>query len=276
MSERDGYGHGVPCWVDIAHRDPDAAVRFYGDVFGWEFTDPAEMPGDPPGRYFVARLRGRDVAGISSRPSEGAPPSPAWSTYICVDSADEAVQKARDAGGSVVLEPFDVLPAGRMAVLADPAGAVFCAWEPRDRRGAELVNEPGAWSMSALNMRDPDAAKTFYDTVFGWTTDTFEVGDMAIPLFRLPGFEGGEPEQPVPRDVVATMAPLPDGTVDVPPHWSVDFWVDDVDATAERVTELGGDIVVAPYDLPVGEFRQAVVADPAGATFSVSKVGPPA
>lgn len=277
MSERSGYEPGVPCWVDIAHPDPDAAARFYGGVFGWDFTDPGEMPGDPPGRYFVARLRGRDVAGISSQPSEGAPPTPAWSTYICVDSAEEAAKGATGAGGSVLVEPFDADPAGRMAVLTDRSGAAFCAWEPRERKGAELVNEPGAWSMSALNTRDPDAAKAFYGAVFGWTTDAFELGEMAIPLFRLPGFEGGEPEQPVPRDVVATMAPLPDGTPDdAPSHWSVDFWVDDVDATAERVTGLGGDVVAPPYDLPVGEFRQAVLADPLGATFSVSKVGPPA
>src|SRR5438093_660768 len=122
MSERHGYPPGVPCWVETLQPDPEAAASFYGDLFGWEFTGPGSMTGDPPGRYFVARLRGSDVAGIGSLPFERASRLAEWITHISVDSADAAV-KARSAGGSVVAEPFDTLPAGRMAVLGDPAGA---------------------------------------------------------------------------------------------------------------------------------------------------------
>ena len=97
MTERDGYQAGVPCWVDTAQPDPEAAMRFYAGVFGWEFDGPGPMAGpgggDPPGQYFVARLRGRDVAGVSSEPSEGAPPVPAWNTYIWVDSADDTSKR---------------------------------------------------------------------------------------------------------------------------------------------------------------------------------------
>jgi predicted enzyme related to lactoylglutathione lyase len=271
MSQRDGFEPGVPCWVDTGQPDPEAAVEFYGHLFGWEFED--RMPADSPGRYFVAQLRGRDVAAVGSQP-EQAPQTPMWNTYIWVDSADEAAAAVKEAGGSALMEPFDVGDAGRMAVLADPAGAAFCVWQPGQAKGAQLVNEPGAWSMSALNTRDPEGAKKFYGAVFGWETDTFDLGGAEVTLWRLPGFVGGEPLQPVPRDLVATMAPMSSEQFpeEVPPHWSVDFWVDDVDATAAKVTELGGRVVAPPYDIPGAELRQAVLADPQGAAFSVTKV----
>ena len=112
----------MPCWIDVLQPDPDAAMAFYAGLFGWEFAGPGEMPGDPPGRYFVARLRGRDVAGIGSQPAGDASPPPAWNTYVSVDSADEAALRAVDAGGAVLVEPFDVLPAGRMAVRGRSGG----------------------------------------------------------------------------------------------------------------------------------------------------------
>jgi uncharacterized protein len=270
MSERDGYQHGVPCWVDTGQPEPEAAVGFYTELFGWEAED--AMPPDSEGRYFVCRLRGRDVAAVGSQPSESAPPVPVWNTYVWVDSADDAAAKVTGAGGSVVMEPFDILDAGRMAVVSDPSGAVFCLWQANEHRGARVVNEPGAWSMSMLNTRDPEGAKAFYGAVFGWGTETFDMGEAAVALCRLPGYVGGEPEQPVPRDVVGVMAPMtsdrfPD---EVPSYWSVDFWVHDADAAAGKAAELGGKAVVPPYDIP--GFRQAVLADPAGAAFSVSEL----
>ena len=262
MSERDDYEPGVPCWIDILQRDPDAAMAFYAGLFGWEFAGPGAMPGDPPGRYFVARLRGRDIAGIGD-PS----PPPAWSTYVSVASADEAALAAVDVGGAVLVEPFDVLPAGRMAVLADPAGAPFCAWQPGERRGARLVNEPGAWAMSHLSSPDPDRAAAFYGALFGWTTETFGEGDAAMTMFRLPGYVGGEPRQPVSREVVATMSAA---TGDGPGGWNVNLWDHDVDATAAKAVELGGSALAPPFDTPMS--RMAVLADPSGATFSISNV----
>jgi uncharacterized protein len=270
MSERDTYPSGVPFWVDIAHPDPDAAMRFYGELFGWEYSDPEAIPGG--GRYYAARLRGRDVAGISSQPGgrDGSPP--AWKTYVAVDSADATTAKAKQAGGSAVAEPFDA-PPGRIALLNDPEGALFCIWEPKARAGAQLVNEPGAWSMSSLNTRDPDRAKAFYGAVFGWETETFELGGAEIWMWRLDGYVGGQPQQPVPRDVVAAMAPLgDDAPAEVRPHWSVDFWVDRVDGAVETVGRLGGAVIAPPYDVPSTELRQAVVADPHGATFSITEV----
>jgi predicted enzyme related to lactoylglutathione lyase len=262
MSERDGYQPGVPCWVDTFQADPDRAVGFYTQLFGWE-AEETTAP-DSPRRHFMLRLRGRDVAAIGSPPASGAPP--AWVKHVWVESADDTAAQAVDAGGSVVVEPFDSLDGGRMAVLADPAGAVFGVWQPGEHGGAQLVNEPGAWAMSLLSTGDPDGAKAFYGTLFGWEAES--LGDMT--LWRLPGYVGGEPQQPVPRDVVAVMA-VGD---DQPAGWSIDFWVGDADAAAEHAAELGGTVVVPPFDTPFS--RNAVLADPGGAVFSVSKVGPKA
>jgi uncharacterized protein len=268
MSERDGFRPGVPSWVDNLGSDAKGLTDFYAAVFGWDFAGPGRVPGDPPGEYFVARLRDRDVAGVGSLPANAAL-APGWSTYIEVQSADRAAENVNGAGGAVLVEPFDAPPAGRMAVVADRAGARFCIWEPRTRRGAQLVNEPGAWSMSSLNTRDRDQAAAFYGDVFGWETDAFQLGSVKVSLFRLPGFVGGEPEQPVPRDVVATMAPLEGDAAE--PHWSVDFWVDNVDATLGRAAEMGGSVVVPAYDIPP-MLRQAVLSDPGGASFSVTEL----
>jgi len=260
MSERDGYEHGVPCWVETLQPDPQAARAFYSGLFGWDFAGPG------PGDYFVARLRGDDVAGLATPPA-GVPT--AWNTHMWVDDVEAAAERAVDAGGRLVAGPMDLDPAGRMAVLADPEGATFCAWKPRERRGAQRVNEPGAWAMSQLLATDPEGAKAFYGAVFGWTSETFELGGgLTATMFRLPGYVGGEPEQPVSREVVATMTAAGPG---VTQQWSPDFWVDDTDAAAARATALGGSAVAGPFDTPVG--RSAVLADPGGATFSITRIG---
>jgi predicted enzyme related to lactoylglutathione lyase len=261
-------------------------VDFYGGLFGWEFED--RMPADQPGRYFVARLRGRDVAAVGSQP-DGAPPTAVWNTYIWVESADAAAAKVRDAGGQVLTEPFDIPAAGRMGVFADSSGAVFCVWQAYEHRGAQLVNEPNTWNFSELNTRDPKGAEAFYGAVFGWEASRLDDGGD-YSMWRQPGYgdflerrdpdvrrrqgDVGAPEGF--EDAVAWLMPMtseqfPD---DAPPHWSVTFAVDDADAIAHRATELGGKVLVAPVDAPW--VRMAVLSDPGGAVFTVSKFTPPA
>lgn len=285
MLERDGYPAGVPCWVDTAQPDPEAAAAFYGGLFGWEFED--RMPADAPGHYFVAQLRGRDVAAVGSQQA-GASPAPVWNTYVWVDSADEAVAKVKEAGGGVLTEPFDVPGAGRMAVVSDPSGAVLCLWQAKGHNGAQLVNEPGTWVVSELNTRDLEGAKAFYGAVFGWEIDTVDTGDGEFTMLRLPGYgdflEARDPDlrrrladEGAParfEDVVAWVVPMtrdrfPD---DVPPHWSITFAVDDADATADRAAQLRGKVLVPPFDAP--PVRMAVLSDPQGAVFAVSKYDP--
>jgi predicted enzyme related to lactoylglutathione lyase len=266
MPARVTYPPGVPCWVDTLHADPQAALAFYAGLFGWEFSGPGPMP-DPSGKYYVARVAGRDVAGIATRPKGAGPP--AWTTYVRVDDAAAVTERARRAGGSVVVPPFDAPPAGRGAVLACPGGAIFGVWQAHAREGAQLVNAPSAWAMSTLRTQDLAKATAFYGALFGWQPQTFGDGANAITLARLPGYVGGTEAQPVPRDVVACMIDAGDAG-DGGAVWDVGFWIDDTDAAVRRAVDLGGTIVVPPYDMPM--FRQAVIADCEGATFSISQL----
>jgi predicted enzyme related to lactoylglutathione lyase len=266
MTRFSSYPAGVPCFVDAFSPDPDAARRFYEAIFGWEFAGPGRMPGDPPGQYYVARVRDADVAGLGSMPSPQTPI--AWNTHVAADDVEAVVELAQTAGGSVLVEPVDAPPAGRLAVIADPAGAAVTVWQAASRHGAELVNEPSAWAMSLLSTPDPEAAAEFYESVFGWQSEPFGDAGPGVSLFRLPGYVGGEPSQPVPRDVVAAMAALPDPNA--PAAWSVDFWIADAEAAAAAAPGLGGSVIAPPQDAP--PFRRAMLAAPDGAVFSVSEL----
>jgi hypothetical protein len=240
------------------------------------------MPPGSEGKYFIARLHGGDVAAVGSIP-EAAPPEAMWNTYIWVESADETASKVRDAGGGVLMDPFDVMDAGRMAAFTDPEGAAFCVWQAGELKGAGVVNEPGSLSFNGLGTRDVEGAKAFYGSVFGWTT--LAVGGGAV-MWTLPGYgdylERDNPdlrkqtaEADAPEgfeDVVASIDPIPDDQPDTPAHWSVTFAVDDADATAAKATELGGTVIVPPFDVPWS--RLTIINDPQGATFIASKFVP--
>jgi uncharacterized protein len=206
-----------------------------------------------------------------------------WNTYIWVDSADQTASKVLDAGGKALMEPFDVMDAGRMAVFADPEGAAFCVWQAKQHKGARIVNEAGSLNFNGLNTRNADGAKPFYGSVFGWETLRLEGG---AEMWTLPGY-GDHLEQANPdlrkqmaeagapagfEDVVASINPIPHDQPDVPAHWSVTFAVDDADATAAKATELGGKVIVPPFDAPW--VRMTVIGDPQGATFIASKFVP--
>jgi predicted enzyme related to lactoylglutathione lyase len=141
MSQRDGYGPGVPCWVDTWQPDLDAAVAFYARLFGWEAEE--TRPPEDAGRYAVCRLRGREVAGIGTLAVEGAPPGAAWGHTVQVDDAGEAARHATAAGGSVVTPPLQSFDGGRTAVLADPSGAVLTVWQPAAIAGPGWSTSPG-------------------------------------------------------------------------------------------------------------------------------------
>jgi predicted enzyme related to lactoylglutathione lyase len=259
MSERTSYDPGTPCWIDLGTPDIEAAAQFYGGLFGWgvEEGENAEQTGG----YRQAMLHGKPVAGAMPLMQPGQPP--AWSTYISVEDADSTAAKVRASGGTVMAEPMDVLDLGRMAIFADPTGAVFGIWQPGSFVGAEIVNEAGAFIWSELNTRDPDASKAFYGSVFGWSFDdrefegtgtytTISVGDNTFGgLFDMTGR-------------------VPD---EVPPNWLAYFAVDDTDATVGTLRDRGGEVPMGPQEI-TGVGKIAVVQDPWGAVFAVIAPNP--
>jgi uncharacterized protein len=272
---RDHYPPGVPCWIDLAVADVDAAIAFYGGLFGWVFED--RLPPGSDARYCIARLDGLVVAGLAT---PDAAPTDGWTMYVAVEGADVAARAVLDAGGRVLVDPTDVPHAGRFAVCADPSGALFSVWQPRARTGVELVNAPGSWNFSDLTTPDPTGAAAFYGAVFGWEVRSIEVGSFQASLWVLPGY----------GDFLATIDPdlrrrhaeegVPDGFADAvawmaegaEARWGTTFAVDDADGVAARAARLGGRVVAEPTD--AGPTRTAVVADPWGTTFTVSHYRP--
>jgi hypothetical protein len=279
MGDGDRYIPGVPCWVDCTAPDPGAAMRFYGDLFGWDFED--RMPAAAPGGYHVARMRDGDVAAVASATGDAAARA-AWNTYVWVADADETAAKVRAAGGRVLVGPEDAGEAGRMAAFADPAGAAFRVWQAGRQRGAAVVNEHASLNFNDLHTPDLDGARAFYGSVFGWEVLDLGGGSAwALPGYgdfleqRTPGMRKGMAEMGAPErfeDVVATIVPTPDDRAGTPAHWGVTFAVDDADAIADRAAALGGEVVVPPFDAPW--VRMTVLTDPQGAVFTASTFVP--
>lgn len=285
MSQRSEYPAGVPCWVDTEQRDPEAAAAFYSGLFGWTTVD--RNPVGSPQPYFVGQIDGGDVAGITSLMTE-APNGPAWNTYVAVASADEAAERARAAGGSVVMDPFDVGEAGRMAVLADREGAVICVWQAGASIGSERVNEHGSVNFNSLHTKDRESAVAFYGALFGWDAGPMDPSGEGAWMFRLPGYsdhlernnpgwKAGMAELGAPEgfsDTVALLVPIgEDPEPGQVPHWGVTFAVDDADTAAKTAESLGATVVVPPFDAPW--VRMSIVRDPQGAVFTASQYVPP-
>jgi predicted enzyme related to lactoylglutathione lyase len=253
MAERSSYPHGAPSWADVSSPDVDASVAFYGGLFGWEHRL-SDRP-EETGGYGMFALRGKLVTGIG--PLQEPDARATWTTYIAVDDADEAATRAMEHGGDIALGPIDVLEAGRMAFLVDPAGAFLGVWQAGRHAGAGLVDEPGSVGWSELACRDPAQAKPFYAGVFGWRA-------RRSPLHR-GTYETFDNESGPIAGLNTMDERWPAGT---PPHWMTYIVVADAGATAERAPGLGGAVTVDPFDVP-GAGRIAVLTDPFGAYFSL-------
>jgi predicted enzyme related to lactoylglutathione lyase len=254
MSEHTEHAAGTPSWVDIG-TDVEAAKGFYGQIFGWEALS-AGPPEDTGGYGFFTKA-GKMVAGFGPQQNPGPP---VWAVYVSTEDVTDTAAKVEKAGGKVVVPPMDVMTAGRMAVFADPTGAIFSAWQAGEHRGAELLGETGAISWVELNTRDTAAAKKFYPAVFGWKEETHE-GEMTYTEFHL-----GEPS------VAGMMDMPPQVPAEVPSHWLVYFGVDDVDASTDQAGKLGAEVLAGPMDIPGGG-RFSVLRDPQGAPFGLYRGG---
>ena len=249
MPEFSEYTPGTPCWIDLQTSDIESCATFYRSLFGWDRQD----LGPEAGGYGFFLKDGKMVAGVMRRMDEQAPI--AWTNYVCVNDADATAARASQNGGTTFVEPMDVMTAGRMAVFADPIGAVIGLWQPGDHKGAQLANETAAWSWSECVTRDVDRAKSFYTGVFGWKATPFEGMDYTV-------FENDG------RGIGGCMAMPEAMPKEAPSFWLTYFSVADADAAAAKARDLGGNVAGQPTDIPnVGRF--AVVTDPQGATFGV-------
>jgi len=262
QSGRTSMAHpnGMFSWTDISLADVSAGKEFYQQLFGWESVEQH----DPDGNliYVLFSKDGDLAAGMGPMPPEmqaaGFPPM--WQSYVSVDSVDDVGATVIAAGGSEVLPAVDVYDSGRMAILADPTGAVFSIWQAGNHAGADRFNDPGFMTWNELATRDADAAQRFYGEVFGWTAQTDEMPTGMLYTM----FSNGD------RPNGGMLAMDENWPAEIPAHWMVYFRVGDIDEALGELTALGGSISVEPFDTPAG--RTAVVGDPQGGTFSI--IGP--
>lgn len=254
MARIEKFSHGQFSWVDLMAPDAAAAKAFYGALFGWDHVD---FPTDQGGVYTQFKSQDLPVAGLGEMSDEmkagGVPPH--WNSYVTVDDAEVVAATAAELGGSITMPVMQVMSAGRMAFLTDAEGAHFAIWQPGEHAGAGLVNEPVSFCWNELLTRDVEAAKAFYSALFGWEINAAE--DAPVEYY---GIMNGD-------RINGGIIPWNEQMGDVPPNWGVYFSVPDCDASVKRVEELGGRLIMPPKDIHPGRF--AVVADPAGAVFSV-------
>ena len=255
------YPDGVFNWIDLTTTDVAGAKAFYGGLFGWAADD---MPTGGGPDYTMFKIDGHAVAGATPMSDDmramGMPP--VWVSYVKVDDIDGAAARVAAAGGAVFLPPMDVLDSGRMALAQDPTGAAFGMWSPRAFAGAALVNQPNTLAWNELQTRDLPAARAFYEHVFGWTANEMDDGSGYVT------FAAGE------RTQCGSLPMDASWDANIPSNWAVYFMVEDVDAAAARVAELGGTVLVGPH--AAGEMgRFIVVRDPQGAVFTAMQFNGP-
>lgn len=250
--EMSSYPAGTPSWVDLTTSDPEGARAFYGALFGWDF----DIGGPETGHYTMCRLRGQDVAGLGGMPAPEGMPT-VWTTYLASDDVQATGKLVTDSGGTLIMEPMQVMEFGSMLIGTDPVGAAFGAWQAGTITGAQLVNEPGSIVWNELATPDLDAAQAFYSKLFDYGWDDVDTGEGG-PRYRTFSVGG--------RTVGGALQ-MDEQWQGVPPHWMLYFEVGDVDAAVESVQRLGGGVGVPPTDSAFGRF--AVVSDPQGAHFTV-------
>ena len=243
MGDRTSHPPGTFSWAELVTTDADSAKTFYTALLGWDYDD---QPVGDDAVYSMAARDGKPVAALYT--DAGQPPH--WNSYVTVASVDETTAKAKAAGGSEVHEPVDVMDVGRMAFIADPAGATIFLWEPRRHIGAQLVNAPGAMNWNDLITPDPDGAARFYGDVFGWVFEEVPDTDGYRVIKNGDRENGGV----FPRE-------------DAAPVWIPYFGHEDVKRAIADVPGLGGQVLDGP--IPMWEGWIGVFSDPQGAPFAL-------
>lgn len=258
------YPQGQIGWADLSTTDVEAARAYYAGLFGWDSrVTPTPMGVD----YTTFLLDGEQVAGMGPMPPDmaaaGVPTM--WNAYVIVADADAVVADAVAAGGTVAMPTMDVMTEGRLAMVADPSGAVLGLWQPLDHQGAEVLDRSGSVVWNELQTRDLDAALPFYGTVFGWHWEDYDGSGYQVATLDA---KAGDDK------TVAGAMTMPEGVPpEAPSMWLVYFGVDDCDTSAARSAELGGQVFLPPMDMGPGRF--AGLIDPSGGMFMVGHMVAP-
>jgi predicted enzyme related to lactoylglutathione lyase len=249
MAPRTSYAPGVPCWIDLATTEPEAARAFYGELFDWTFA----VGGPEVGGYTMCLIEGDPVAGMAAIQTQGM--SPAWSTYLATADVDATAEAVREAGGEVVMAPLDVQDYGRVSFAVDAVGAAIGFWQARKHIGSARVNEHGAMVWNEHASHDLATAEDFYAAVVGWEFEPMDTGGPRYALVKVDG------------DVCGGMLEMTERWGDAPPHWMVYFHVDGVETAHETALRLGAAELVPLTDTPFGRFT--VISDPQGAALTL-------
>ncbi len=263
MPEVKKHRHGEPSWAQLATSDDKGALKFYSGLFGWK-DDPSPM-GPGAAMYHTQMLGKLNAVGLYQMDDREKGMPPHWEVYFAVTNADETAKKVKAAGGTVVMEPFDVMDHGRMLVAQDPSGAFVSFWQAKKHVGFTIQNEPGAIVWFELAARGVKKAIPFYKTVLGIETSEMTQPGMVYNIFHVGGTNnsGMAGAMEMPKEVPAQ----------VPSNWTPYFAVANCDASAKKVTSLGGKVIFGPQDIPnVGRF--ATIADPQGAVFAILQPAP--
>ena len=237
-------------WHEHASADAETPKAFYTQLFGWELEEFGGNEMD----YTMIKANGRSHGGFA-QPEGGAPPH--WVGYVLIEDAGETAAKVKEAGGSLIMEPFDVPDVGRLSIAKDPQGAVFATIEPNMDAASDTPPPEGVFVWDELMTTDVEGAKAFYAAVFGWSSYDNDMGRMTYTLFTRNG-EGSE---------IGGCMPRREG-VEIPSFWKPYIATDDVDGTVEKAKGLGATVMAEPMDVPnVGRF--AVLQDPQGAVFGL-------
>jgi len=257
MAHTASHPAGSFCWIELATTDQDAAKKFYSSLFGWTPNDNPMGPGEV---YTIFRLNGRDsAAGYKLRKDQldrHVPPH--WALYIAVDNADAAVAKAAKLGGKILMPAFDVMDVGRMSVIHDPTGAVFCLWQAKKHSGIGVAGENGAFCWADLSTPDPQRAEKFYSGLFGWKLEKGEKDTSGYLHIK-----NGE-------HYIGGVPPAEHRDPKTPPHWLIYFMVADVEASTEKAKQMGARVYMPPTAME-GVGAWSVLADPQGAVFALFK-----
>ena len=245
-------------WHDFMAADVEGAKRFYGELFGWKFKR-----GEKDEEYEHVSAGDVPIGGIMKNPS---PAPPHWIGYIAVDDVDQTVTAIQKNGGKVLMKKMDIPEVGQFAYTADPHGAAVSPmhYVGKDANKPES-DKPGLWTFcwDELQTPDPAAATKFYTAVFGWGTQTMEMGGgMQYTLLKRRGTKDSMGQERSAGGLMKMMPQTPH------PFWMPYVAVENADATTAKAKRLGANVMAPPTDIPdVGRF--ACYLDPQNAPISV-------